>query len=62
MNIPKELSHSFHSAFESRQINDYGEIFTLRGEEAKQTLEEDHIFVSSIESYDQGRLKSGDSQ
>ena len=49
--FPKELSHSFHRAFESRQTNDYGEIFTVSGEEAKQTLEEARNFVSSIENY-----------
>ncbi len=60
--FPKELSHSFHRAFESRQTNDYGEIFTLSGEEAKQTLEEARNFVSSIESYIHSKFKSGDSQ
>ena len=49
--FPKELSRSFHRAFESRQTNDYGEIFTVSGEEAKLTLEEARNFVSSIENY-----------
>ncbi len=60
--FPKELSHSLHRAFESRQTNDYGEIFTLSGEEAKQTLEEARNFVSSIESYIHSIFKLGDSQ
>ncbi len=60
--FPKELSHSFHRAFESRQTNDYGEIFTVSGDEAKQALEEASYFVSAIESYIQGKIKLGDSQ
>ncbi len=60
--FPKELSHSFHRAFESKQTNDYGEIFTLSVEEAKQTLEEAHNFVSTIERYIHSQFKSGDSQ
>ena len=47
----KELSHSFHLAFESRQANDYGEIFTVSEEEARQTLEEAREFVLTIEDY-----------
>lgn len=49
--FPKELSHSFHLAFENRQTNDYGEIISVSGEEAKQALEEARNFVSSIENY-----------
>ena len=49
--FPKELSHSFHRAFESRQTNDYGEIFTVTEEEAKQTLEEADTFVSAVKNY-----------
>jgi len=60
--FPKELSHSFHRAFESRQTNDYGEIFTLSEEEAKQILEEARNFVSSIESYIHSKFETGDLQ
>jgi uncharacterized protein (UPF0332 family) len=60
--FPKELSHSFHRAFESRQANDYGEIFTVSGNDAKQNLEEARKFVLSIDRYIQNIFKVGDSQ
>lgn len=41
--FPKGLSHSFHRAFESRNRNDYGEIFTLSREEARQPLKKHAI-------------------
>ncbi len=47
----KEMSRSFHRAFESRQNNDYGEFFSVNEEEAKQILEEASNFVSSVEKY-----------
>ena len=55
--FPKELSRSFHRAFESRQTNDYGEIFTVTEEEAKQTLEEAGTFVSAVKNYLKSALR-----
>jgi len=49
--FPKELSRSLHRAFESRQVNDYGEIFTVSEEEAKQMLEEARAFVLAVKDY-----------
>jgi uncharacterized protein (UPF0332 family) len=49
--FPKEMSRSFHLAFDRRQTNDYGEIFTVSEEEAKQALEEAQNFVATIEDY-----------
>lgn len=59
--FPKELSHAFHKAFDSRQTNDYGEIFAVSGEDATQTLAEAQNFVLSIESYIQDIFRTGDS-
>ncbi|MEW5868520.1 MAG: HEPN domain-containing protein [Chloroflexota bacterium] len=47
----KELSRSLHRTFESRQNNDYGEIFTVNDEEAKQSIESAHTFVGAVENY-----------
>ncbi len=49
--FPKDLSLAFHRAFESRQSSDYGEIFTVSDEEAKQAIENAHIFVNAIENH-----------
>lgn len=49
--FPKELSRSLHGVFESRQNNDYGEIFTANEEEAKQSIEDAHTFVDAVKNY-----------
>lgn len=49
--FPKELSHSLHRAFQSRQISDYGEIFAVSEDEAMQALEDARSFVFAIENY-----------
>ena len=57
----KELSHALHLAFERRQTTDYGEIFTVSEEEAKQALHDADAFVTRIESYIYSTRNSQDS-
>lgn len=47
----KETSRSLHLAFERRQNNDYGEIFTVNEEEAKQALTEAKAFLKTVIDY-----------
>ena len=49
--FPKELSKILHLAFNRRQTNDYGEIFTISADEAKQALADAQKFVMAIENY-----------
>jgi uncharacterized protein (UPF0332 family) len=49
--FPKELSHLFHRAFESWQINDYGEFSTVSEEGAKQAIEDARTFVTAVGNY-----------
>jgi len=49
--FPKELSQTFHRAFESRQNNDYGEVFMVSDEEAKQAVRDAQTFVIAVENY-----------
>jgi uncharacterized protein (UPF0332 family) len=53
--MPKELSRSFHLAFQRRQENDYGELFTINGEEARQAITEAQLFLREVEKF----VKSG---
>lgn len=47
----QDLSRAFHLAFDQRQTNDYGEIFTVSEEEARQAIENSRNFIASIESF-----------
>ena len=47
----KELSQSLHLAFQRRQENDYGEVFTVSQEEAEQATIEAQTFVAAISQY-----------
>ncbi len=49
--FPPELSRSLHLAFDRRQTNDYGEIFTVTEDEAWQAIEDARIFITSISNY-----------
>ena len=47
----RELSRSLHLGFDQRQVNDYGDIWTVNQEEAETILSEARLFVESVESY-----------
>jgi uncharacterized protein (UPF0332 family) len=47
----KDLSRSLHLAFERRQNNDYGEVFTVSEDEANQSLKDARFFVKALEEY-----------
>lgn len=49
--FPKEISRAMHIGFDERQTNDYGEIWEIDHNEAKNTLEEAKSFVTTIEKY-----------
>jgi uncharacterized protein (UPF0332 family) len=49
--LPKEISRTMHVSFDERQTNDYGEIWEIDHNEAKNTLEEARSFVRTIEEY-----------
>ncbi len=47
----KELSRSLHLAFDRRQTNDYGEVFTVSEAEARQAIDDASTFVGSVENF-----------
>lgn len=49
--FPRVLSKSLHLAFQRRQENDYGNLFSVNEEEAHQALLEAQTFVDSMEKY-----------
>ena len=49
--FPKEISRALHVSFDERQTNDYGEIWEVDDNEAKDTLSEAKSFVKTIEKY-----------
>ena len=49
--FPKDLSRVLHLAFDRRQETDYGEIFTVSPEEARQALDDARTFVAKIGNY-----------
>jgi uncharacterized protein (UPF0332 family) len=49
--FPKELSKSLHLAFQRRQDNDYGDIFTVDKEEAVGAITDAQAFVAAIEQF-----------
>jgi uncharacterized protein (UPF0332 family) len=51
----KELSRALHISFDERQTNDYGEIWDIDRNEAKNTLEEARSFVKTVEDYFEGK-------
>ncbi len=54
--LSKELSRSFHRAFEERQMSDYGDMLAPDEETAKELIEQAKIFVISIDKYVQAKL------
>jgi uncharacterized protein (UPF0332 family) len=49
--FPKELSKSLHFAFQKRQENDYGDVFTVNSDESSQVLADAKVFIESIIEY-----------
>lgn len=49
--FPRELSRSLHLGFDQRQVNDYGDIWTVSQEEAETIFSEARLFVESVEGY-----------
>jgi hypothetical protein len=50
-NFPRELSRALHLGFDQRQVNDYGDIWTVAQEEADAVFSDASLFVESIEAY-----------
>jgi hypothetical protein len=49
--FPRELSRSLHLGFDQRQVNDYGDIWTVSQIEAEAVFSEARLFVESIDGY-----------
>jgi uncharacterized protein (UPF0332 family) len=49
--FPRELSRALHLGFDQRQVNDYGDIWTVAQEEADAVFSDASLFVESIEAY-----------
>lgn len=49
--FPRELSKSFHKAFELRQVSDYKNIESVSTEDARDALEKAVVFVNAIAEY-----------
>lgn len=49
--LPKELSKSFHKAFDLRQTSDYKVIKPISMKKAESILEEAIVFVRSVRDY-----------
>ena len=49
--FPRELSRSLHLGFDQRQVNDYGDIWTVSQEEAETIFSEARLFVESVDGY-----------
>jgi len=47
----KEMSRLLHLAFQRRQDNDYGEVFTVNEEETRQAIQEAQAFISTVNQY-----------
>jgi uncharacterized protein (UPF0332 family) len=58
--FPTELSKSLHLAFQRRQENDYGEVFTVSQQEAQHALKDAHTFVTAIRQYFEGSAGNTD--
>jgi len=49
--LSKDLSRSFHRAFEERQMSDYGEMLEPDDLTARELIEQADNFILSIEEY-----------
>lgn len=49
--FPCEFSRSLHLGFDQRQVNDYGDIWTVNQEEAETIFSEASVFVDGISGY-----------
>jgi uncharacterized protein len=49
--FPKELSRSFHKAFELRQVSDYRTFKPISKENAQETLSKAAYFVDAVKEY-----------
>ena len=49
--FPREFSKSFHLAFQRRQENDYGDVFSVDEVEARQAILDATSFVKNVEKY-----------
>ena len=49
--FPRELSKSFHKAFELRQVSDYKNIESVSTEDARDALEKAVVFVNALSEY-----------
>ncbi|MBI3167607.1 MAG: HEPN domain-containing protein [Chloroflexi bacterium] len=49
--FPKEISRALHINFDERQTNDYGEIWDVNSDEAKEILKEAKWFVKTLKDY-----------
>jgi len=47
----REMSRLLHLAFQRRQENDYGEVFTVDEKETHQAIQEAQSFVSTVSQY-----------
>jgi uncharacterized protein (UPF0332 family) len=49
--LPRELSRSLHLGFDQRQVNDYGDIWTVIQEEAEAVFSDACVFVESVDGF-----------
>lgn len=49
--FPKEFSKTLHLAFQRRQENDYGEVFSVTSEDGIQAINDAMAFVTGVEKY-----------
>jgi uncharacterized protein (UPF0332 family) len=52
--LPRDLSRSFHLAFDQRQVHDYGELATLDGPTVDQTIVDAEQFVAAARGFLRG--------
>ena len=53
--FPKEFSKALHLAFQRRQENDYGEVFSVSEEDAAQAITDAEGFVKGVEGFLQSK-------
>ena len=53
--FPKEFSKALHLAFQRRQENDYGEVFSVSEEDAAQAIKDAEGFVRGVEGFLQSK-------
>jgi hypothetical protein len=49
--FPKKFSKALHLAFQRRQENDYGEVFSVTEEDADQAINDAKEFVAAVEDF-----------